>query len=102
VNSTEDVLMLAGAIVATAVLGWLTGRLARGDGPRGLPLGDETRDGFWRRTLPWPTGVQEDSEIAWHVPPTAAAVPPVRSAASAGERHLPVPPTRPQGRFVGR
>ena len=39
----------------------LSGRSAKG------------HEDFWRRTLPWPRGVQEDDEIAWHVPLDGAA-----------------------------
>jgi hypothetical protein len=58
------------------------------------------RDDFWRRTLPWPRGVQEDDSIAWHVPPAG----PSSAAGSARPASLgkPVPPTRPQPRIVGR
>jgi hypothetical protein len=92
----DAVLMLVAGFVTAAVLGAMAGRLARGDGPRGLPIGDETREGFWRRSLPWPTGVQEDSEIAWHVPPAPQATEPDRRATIEGS---PIPPTRPQGRL---
>jgi hypothetical protein len=88
--------MLIGGMAVAAVLGALAGRLARGDGPRGLPIGDETREGFWRRSMPWPTGVQEDSEIAWHVPPTAEPTKPRPRAPTEGRA---IPPTRPQGRL---
>jgi len=74
-------------------------RFLRSEGPPGWPLGEESRESFWRRTLPWPHGVQEDSDIAWHVPrPTEPAD--ARQRVRYGER--PVPPTRPQSRVVGR
>jgi hypothetical protein len=76
----------------------------RVDGPPGWPLGTESREAFWRRTLPWPRGVQEDDEIAWHVPRADRIVSPPGPATAgrptAGAR--PVPPTRPQQRLVGR
>ena len=92
-------MLLAGVVVA-ASLGWLTGRLARGSGPRGLPLGADSLETYWRKALPWPTGVQEDAEIAWHVPRDAPPVP--ASAALLSPRDQPVPPTRPQPRLIGR
>jgi len=92
-------MFLAGVGVA-ASLGWLTGRLARGNGPPGLPLGSESRETFWRRTLPWPTGVQEDTEIAWHVPRDDPPVP-LQVALSPPPGRA-VPPTRPQRRLTGR
>jgi len=96
----NDFLMVAGVCAAAGVLGWLVGRLVRTDGSPRLPLGRESGESFWRDALPWPTGVQEDDEIAWHVPrddpPVALQValspPPGRA----------VPPTRPQQRLSGR
>ena len=96
----DDLLMLLAGVLVAAVLGWLTGRLARGSGPPGLPLGAESRETFWRRTLPWPTGVQEDTEIAWHVPRDDPPAP--TSAAPSSSLGQPVPPTRPQRRLSGR
>ena len=99
---TDDLLMLLGAVAGAGVLGWLAGRLVRTDGPPGWPLGDESREAFWRKSLPWPKGVQEDAEIAWHVPPTT---PPAQASAATAVRNgdvRPIPPTRPQGRFVSR
>ena len=96
----DDLLMLLAGVLVAAVLGWLTGRLARGSGLPGMPLGAESRDTFWRRTLPWPTGVQEDTEIAWHVPRDDPPAP--TSAAPSSPLGQPVPPTRPQRRLSGR
>jgi hypothetical protein len=62
------------------------------------PLGEEAREAFWRRTLPWPRGVQEDVEIAWHVPRQVPAVEAPRTAVIG----KPVPPTRPQRRIASR
>ena len=81
----DDLLLLLAGVLVAAVLGWLTGRLARGTGLPGMPLGAESRDTFWRRTLPWPTGVQEDNEIAWHVPRDDPPVPTLgRAVVAAG------------------
>jgi len=92
-------MLLAGVIVA-ASLGWLIGRLARDTWPRGLPLGVESRETFWRKTLPWPTGVQEDTEIAWHVPRDDRPLP--SSVALSPPLDQPVPPTQPQRRLTSR
>jgi hypothetical protein len=54
---------------------------------------------WWRSNLPWPRGVQEDDDIAWHVPrPTVVPAGRVPAALPAGK---PVPPTRPQRRIQG-
>lgn len=87
------------------------------------PLGEEGHDAFWGRTMPWPRGVQEDDEIAWHVPvevpragqappPAAPAPPPAAQVRAVPGRVLgsvrpvaaasPVPPTRPQRRIARR
>jgi hypothetical protein len=92
-------MLLAGLAVA-ASLGWLIGRLARDTWPRGLPLGEESRETFWQKTLPWPTGVQEDGEIAWHVPRDDPPRPP--SVAFSSPPGQPTPPTRPQPRLSSR
>ena len=93
--------MVAGVCAAAGVLGWIVGRLVRTDGSPRWPLGRDSQESFWRDALPWPTGVQEDSDIAWHVPREESPPPPASS-----ERRLmgdrPVPPTQPQRRFVGR
>jgi hypothetical protein len=60
----EDLLMLLAGVVVAASLGWLIGRLARDTWSQGLPLGVESRETFWQKSLPWPRGVQEDTEIA--------------------------------------
>jgi hypothetical protein len=97
------VLMLA-MLVGLRVLLVRIAPYLRVDGPPGWPLGTESRESYWQRVLPWPRGVQEDSEIAWHVPRSEAPVgsPATREAGrpSAGTR--PAPPTRPQPRFSGR
>jgi hypothetical protein len=93
--------MVAGVCAAAGVLGWLVGRLVRTDGSPRLPLGRDSGESFWRDALPWPAGVQEDTDIAWHVPRDDP--PPLPTASGrhlAGDR--PVPPTYPQRRYVGR
>jgi hypothetical protein len=92
--------MLLAGIGVAASLGWLIGRLASDTWPRGLPLGVESRETFWQKTLPWPTGVQEDTEIAWHVPRDDPPSPP--SVAFSSPLGQPTPPTRPQRRLTSR
>ncbi len=58
------------------------------------------RDDFWRTTLPWPRGVQEDDTIAWHVP--SAVLPNPALGARPVSLGRPVPPTTPQRRIGGR
>jgi hypothetical protein len=92
--------MLLGIAVGCGVVAALAARFVGVDGPPGWPLGADSREEFWRRSLPWPRGVQEDDEIAWHVPPVASAE--TEPAAQRPGAGLPVPPTRPQRRVVGR
>jgi hypothetical protein len=86
--------MLAVIVVGLTAFALLAAKFVQSDGNLW------PRDDFWRRTLPWPRGVQEDDEIAWHVPPTV----PTSAALSARPVSLgrPVPPTTPQRRIAGR
>jgi hypothetical protein len=73
-------------------------RLMRGESPPGWPLGAVSLQELWQRSMPLPRGVQEDAEIAWHVPVDRAPLDPARPPV----RDRPTPPTRPQPRIVGR
>lgn len=60
---------------------------------------------WWRATLPWPQGVQEDDEVRWRFAPRGAAD--EERDADGSERpppgHArPIPPTRPQARVSMR
>jgi hypothetical protein len=92
--------MLAVIVVGMAALALLAARAVGVDPIFLWPLGEQGHEDFWRRVLPWPRGVQEDDEIAWHVPRAA----PSNIAGSARPVPLgrPVPPTAPQRRIVGR
>ena len=90
-------MLLLALLVGLRALTMVLGRFVKFDGPLGWPLGAASREAFWRRTLPWPSGVQEDDEIAWHVPRSVEPVAPSpRRPVSAGR---PVPPTHPQRRI---
>lgn len=96
----DDIVWIVGMLAGLRAILGLFDRLIAGDGPPGWPLGEASRDSFWRHALPWPRGVQEDSEIAWHVP---RPIPPASgSPRRIVSRERPVPPTRPQSRVVGR
>ncbi|HEX5012594.1 MAG TPA: hypothetical protein VFV72_00445 [Candidatus Limnocylindrales bacterium] len=95
----DQLLMLAALVAATCVLARFAGRLFRADVPLGWPLGRESRERFWQDALPWPHGVQEDTDIAWHVP---RAAPPSSQAERREPAARPTPPTRPQPRMTGR
>ena len=77
-------------------------RVTRADVPTGWPLGVDSRERFWQTTMPWPRGVQEDTELAWHVPVPKHPAPRDSERQAAGQPVRPVPPTRPQARLVGR
>jgi hypothetical protein len=90
--------MILVILAALSTFAMLAAWLVRVESTALWPLGEVGHDGFWRRTLPWPRGIQEDDEIAWHVPrpvPPAAVSRPVAIA-------KPVPPTRPQRRIASR
>jgi len=92
--------MMAVIVVGLTAFALLAARFVGVDPTSLWPLGEVGHEDFWRRVLPWPRGVQEDDEIAWHVPPTS----PSRAAASARPMAIgrAVPPTRPQRRIAGR
>jgi len=97
----DDIVGIAVILIALRALRAVADRFVLTDGPPGWPLGEVSRESFWRRTLPWPHGVQEDSDIAWHVPR------PVEPTDERGQtprldEGRPLPPTRPQSRVVGR
>ncbi len=60
--------MLAAIVVGLTAFALLAARLVGVDPTFLWPLGEQGHEDFWRRVLPWPRGVQEDDEIAWHVP----------------------------------
>jgi hypothetical protein len=78
------------AVLPVAALsGWLVGPGQRSLGP--LIQGHES---WWRSTMPWPRGIQEEDGVAWHVaasPPSAVAPgpsgPPSEEAAKPDECH---------------
>ena len=94
----DQLLALAALVAATALLARVVARYVRVEVPLGWPLGRESRERFWRDALPWPRGVQEDAEIAWHVPRKPSSSVADRPVATG----RPVPPTQPQPRMTGR
>jgi hypothetical protein len=90
-------------VAGLSVFAMLAAWFLRVDSTTLWPLGATDRDDFWRRTLPWPRGIQEDDEIAWHVPRPVPPGPPKGSRAiGSNPAGRPVPPTRPQGRIGSR
>jgi hypothetical protein len=94
--------MAVGIVAGFSVLALLAARFVRAEGPPGWPLGPASPEDFWRASLPWPHGVQEDAEIAWHVPREEPDDGAQSSGSAPGGTADLVPPTRPQGRFRGR
>jgi hypothetical protein len=88
------------AAVPLAVLsGWLIG-------PGQRPLGAliHGRDAWWRSTMPWPQGVQEEYDVRWGVPETDQS-PAGSGAAMTSETFsgaLPVEPVGAKVRLRGR
>jgi hypothetical protein len=66
-NLISALLLIAAAAAPLAVLGaWLA---ARGD-PRVSSLVQVGgSDGWWRRAMPWPQGVQEEDDVHWNFGP---------------------------------
>jgi hypothetical protein len=72
-------LALLGLAVAPLALlsGWLAGRGSR---PLGALVNTGGSEGWWRSTMPWPRGVQEDDELTWTVGTAPKATPSPRRA----------------------
>lgn len=58
---TLFVLSLAAAPLAV-LLGWLD---RRGSRQLGALVSGRDSEGWWRATMPWPSGVQEEDEVTW-------------------------------------
>ena len=66
-NLIAALLLLAAAAAPLAVLGaWLA---ARRDPRVGSLVQVGGTDGWWRQTMPWPHGVQEDDDVRWNFGP---------------------------------
>ena len=90
------VVVLGGVSIFTGLAAWL---VRAGYGQLGGLAHGKDDAAWWRSSLPWPDGVQEDDEIAWHVPrPLATPDGGTIRQLSSGR---PVPPTRPQPRIKG-
>jgi hypothetical protein len=60
----STILLLAVAAAPIALVGgWLAGR---GHGRLGALVSGQGGDGWWRTTMPWPQGVQEDDDFKWN------------------------------------
>jgi hypothetical protein len=58
------ILILAGAAAPLAILlAWLA---TRGLPGLGLLVSSGQANVWWRRTMPWPQGIQEDDDVHWH------------------------------------
>ncbi len=56
------VLLGLAATPLAILLGWLD---RRGSRPLGALVHGRDSEGWWRATMPWPRGVQEDDEVTW-------------------------------------
>jgi hypothetical protein len=92
--------MLVVILVGLTAFALLAARFVGVDPTSLWPLGEVGHEDFWRRVLPWPHGVQEDDEIAWHVP--LATPQGTGGSGRSVSMGRPVPPTRPQRRMAGR
>jgi hypothetical protein len=55
--------LLSLAVAPLALLsGWLAGRGSR---PLGALVNVGGSEGWWRSTMPWPRGVQEEDDLTW-------------------------------------
>lgn len=66
-NLISAVLLLAAAAAPLAVLSaWV---VSRRDQRAGTLVHFGGTDGWWRDTMPWPQGVQEDDDVHWNFGP---------------------------------
>jgi hypothetical protein len=56
------VLLSLAATPLAILLGWLD---RRGSRQLGSLVNGRDSEGWWRATMPWPQGVQEEDELAW-------------------------------------
>ena len=56
------VLLSLAATPLALLLGWLD---RRGSRQLGSLVNGTDSEGWWRATMPWPRGVQEDDEVTW-------------------------------------
>ncbi len=56
------VLLSLAAAPLALLLGWLD---RRGSRQLGSLVGGRDSEGWWRATMPWPTGVQEEDGVTW-------------------------------------
>lgn len=56
------VLLSLAATPLAVLLGWLD---RRGSRQLGSLVGGHDSEGWWRATMPWPTGVQEEDGVTW-------------------------------------
>ena len=80
-------------------LGWF---VARGYNAYAALIHGRDDGAFYRSTMPWPIGVQEEDEVHWHIPSTVtprpeATIEDLPQTPSSSRR--PRPPTRPQSRL---
>ena len=100
-----ELAMIVITVAGLSAFAWTAARFVGLDSTSLWPLGASGRDTFWQRMLPWPRGVQEDDEIAWHVPTPSAGSGAGSSSTPIGPIPMagrPIPPTRPQRRIAGR
>ena len=95
VDRVEVIVIVVGIGLAFAPVAALSGWLA---GPGQRPLGAlmHGRDTWWRSTMPWPQGVQEEDGVHWHVrEPGGTTTVPRDDGAPRRESRSPEPPTVP-------
>lgn len=56
------VLLSLAAMPLALLLGWLD---CRGSRALATLVNGRDSEGWWRATMPWPTGVQEEDEVTW-------------------------------------
>lgn len=59
---TALVLLAAAAAPLAMLSGWLAGRGSR---PLGSLVNGGDSETWWRSTMPWPRGVQEEDDLTW-------------------------------------
>jgi hypothetical protein len=91
--------------VVAAPLAVLSGWFVRGGyGGLGSFVDRGDREAWWRATMPWPHGVQEEDGVEWHVPRVGQAN---ESAAQRARPEAPadavkIEPVRPRARVAFR
>jgi len=98
---TAVVLLAVAAMPVALVANWF---LQSGTQGLGSAVNRGDKDAWWRASMPWPRGVQEEDGLTWHLgnPDRTDGVPAGQSPARTADDGFEVAPVRAHGRIAAR